>query len=210
MTKEEAQKYFDAVVGKSGFSVKEIQDDPRLCHILAHGCGRFPDDVENEDEFFETVLKVLSDSDEPRELTAKISISQEEWARLERDASAEDKSLSEYLDGYFRVGVLQALREGYIYNELQEQIDGASEDWNFEEILAEHMRTPYKSDNLKYRGFEGSVEYSEADHCFYGKTLGQDKICITYEGDDLASLKTDFKESVDEYLDGNAHIAKDK
>ena len=54
---------------------------------------------------------------------------------------------------------------------------------------------------LKYKGYIGSVEYSETDDCLFGKVLGLAKICITYEGNDIASLKADFEESVDEYLE---------
>lgn len=58
MTKEEAQKYYDIVVGGSGLTVSELKADPRLAHILVHGFGFFPDDVD-EDDFFELVLDTL-------------------------------------------------------------------------------------------------------------------------------------------------------
>lgn len=53
---------------------------------------------------------------------------------------------------------------------------------------------------MKYKGYKGSVEYSDEDGCFYGKVLGVDD-CISYEGDSQESLETDFHESVDAYLD---------
>ena len=39
--------------------------------------------------------------------------------------------------------------------------------------------------NLKYKGYTGSVEYSEEDNCLYGKVQGMSKHAITYEGNDL-------------------------
>ena len=35
---------------------------------------------------------------------------------------------------------------------------------------------------LKYKGYTGSVEYSEEDNCLYGKVQGMSKHAITYEG----------------------------
>jgi len=54
---------------------------------------------------------------------------------------------------------------------------------------------------LKYKGYTGSVEYSEEDKCLYGKVLGMNKDCITYEGNDIAQLQKDFEGAVDHYLD---------
>jgi len=53
---------------------------------------------------------------------------------------------------------------------------------------------------LKYNGYHGSVEFSFADKCFYGKVFGINAL-ITYEGDSVASIETAFRESVDSYLD---------
>lgn len=38
---------------------------------------------------------------------------------------------------------------------------------------------------LKYKGYAGSVEYSEEDNCLFGKVLGLRKSCITYEGETI-------------------------
>ena len=38
---------------------------------------------------------------------------------------------------------------------------------------------------LKYKGYTGSVEYSEDDKCLFGKVQGMSKDSITYEGDKL-------------------------
>lgn len=64
MTRHEAQHYFDMVVGGSGLTVKELKDDRRLAHIIVHGCGRFPDEVEDEDAFFDQILDMLDVNDD--------------------------------------------------------------------------------------------------------------------------------------------------
>ncbi|WP_436414291.1 type II toxin-antitoxin system HicB family antitoxin [Petrimonas sp.] len=55
-------------------------------------------------------------------------------------------------------------------------------------------------DKLKYKGYTGSVEYSEESDCLFGKVLGLKNHSITYEGDTLAELKEDFRTGVDSYL----------
>jgi len=54
---------------------------------------------------------------------------------------------------------------------------------------------------LKYKGYTGSVEYSEADDCLYGSLQGMFKHFISYEGKTLKELKTSFKEAINDYLD---------
>lgn len=61
MTRQEAQYYFDNVVCDLGFTVKNLKDDPRLAHILVHGRGLFPDEVEDDDAFFKQILDILDD-----------------------------------------------------------------------------------------------------------------------------------------------------
>lgn len=61
----------------------------------------------------------------------------------------------------------------------------------------------FKMGTLHYRGYMGSVEYSESDHCLYGKVQGLHKAAITYEGNTLADLEDDFKAGEDSYLDGS-------
>lgn len=53
---------------------------------------------------------------------------------------------------------------------------------------------------LKYKGYAGSVEYSEEDNCLFGKVLGLRKDCITYEGETINELKQDFEGAIDDYL----------
>lgn len=54
---------------------------------------------------------------------------------------------------------------------------------------------------LKYKGYTGSVEYSEEDNCLFGKVLGMGGNCITYEGTSINELKADFEGAIDFYLD---------
>ena len=53
---------------------------------------------------------------------------------------------------------------------------------------------------LKYKGYTGSVDYSEDDNCLYGKVLGMSKDMITYEGQDVNELRRDFEGAIDDYL----------
>ena len=47
-------------------------------------------------------------------------------------------------------------------------------------------------DNLKYKGYIGTVEYSAVNNCLFGKVEGMVKDSITYEGQSITELKTDF------------------
>ena len=53
---------------------------------------------------------------------------------------------------------------------------------------------------MEYRGYVGSVEFSEEDEIFYGNVLGI-KALISYEGTDAKGLLADFHSSVDDYLE---------
>lgn len=60
-------------------------------------------------------------------------------------------------------------------------------------------------DNLEYKGYTGSIEYSKSDDCLHGRVLGLGRqLSITYEGESLAELKEDFKDAVDDYLESCA------
>ncbi|WP_436415580.1 type II toxin-antitoxin system HicB family antitoxin [Petrimonas sp.] len=52
---------------------------------------------------------------------------------------------------------------------------------------------------LKYKNYIGSVEYSEDDNILFGKVQGIRGV-ISYEGNSLSELETDFKNAVDDYL----------
>lgn len=53
---------------------------------------------------------------------------------------------------------------------------------------------------LHYKGYTGSVEYSEEDNCLWGEVLGMSRDCITYEGKDVDELRKDFEGAVDDYI----------
>ena len=54
-------------------------------------------------------------------------------------------------------------------------------------------------DMMEYKGYYGSVHYSDEDHCFYGK-IEHIRGLVNYEGHDVDSIKGAFEESVDDYL----------
>ena len=54
---------------------------------------------------------------------------------------------------------------------------------------------------LKYKGYSGTVEYSEEDNCLFGKAIGMNKNLISYEGKTIDELRTDFEAGIDLYLD---------
>ena len=57
-------------------------------------------------------------------------------------------------------------------------------------------------ERLEYKGYSGSIEFSKADNCLYGKVIGLNKrTCITYEGNTALELYEDFKGAIDDYLD---------
>ena len=55
-------------------------------------------------------------------------------------------------------------------------------------------------DMMAYKGFVGSVHYSDEDRVFYGK-IEFIRSLISYEGTDVDSLRQAFEESVDDYLE---------
>jgi len=54
---------------------------------------------------------------------------------------------------------------------------------------------------LKYKGYSGTVEYSEEDNCLFGKVIGMNKNIISYEGSTVEELKADFESGIDLYLE---------
>ena len=56
------------------------------------------------------------------------------------------------------------------------------------------------NDMVKYKGYIGSVHYSDEDQVFFGK-LEYIKSLVNYEGTDVKSLKQSFEEAIDDYLD---------
>ena len=61
---------------------------------------------------------------------------------------------------------------------------------------------------INYKGYYGSVEFSDEDNVFFGRIIGiNDR--ITYEGDSVTSLRHDFEDAVDEYLDVCSQLCKE-
>jgi len=56
------------------------------------------------------------------------------------------------------------------------------------------------SDFMEYKGYNGTVEYSDADKVLFGKILGI-KSLLSYEGDSLVNLRRDFEDAIDDYLE---------
>ena len=52
---------------------------------------------------------------------------------------------------------------------------------------------------MVYKGYIGSVEFSEEDGLFFGKVQGIRSL-ISYEGESAAELVSDFHGAVDDYL----------
>ena len=52
---------------------------------------------------------------------------------------------------------------------------------------------------LKYKGYTGSIEYSQEDELLYGRVTGINSL-VSYEGKSGKELEKDFIESVDDYL----------
>ena len=54
-------------------------------------------------------------------------------------------------------------------------------------------------DMMKYKGYFGSVHYSDEDRVFYGR-LEFIRALVSFEGTDVESLHQAFTEAVDDYL----------
>ena len=54
-------------------------------------------------------------------------------------------------------------------------------------------------DMMAYKGYYGSVHYSDEDQVFHGK-IEFVRSLVSYEGTDVRSLRTAFEEAVDDYL----------
>ena len=56
------------------------------------------------------------------------------------------------------------------------------------------------NNTIQYKGYVGSVEFSEEDGIFYGKVPGIRSL-ISYEGETAGDLLNDFRGAVDDYLE---------
>ena len=55
------------------------------------------------------------------------------------------------------------------------------------------------SNTIEYKGYVGSVEFSEEDGIFFGKVMGL-RALLSYEGSTASELVADFHGAVDDYL----------
>lgn len=55
------------------------------------------------------------------------------------------------------------------------------------------------NNTIEYKGYIGSVEFSEEDRLFFGKVMGIRSL-ISYEGENAADLISDFHGAIDDYL----------
>lgn len=53
---------------------------------------------------------------------------------------------------------------------------------------------------MEYKGYFGTVEYSESDNILFGKVIGIGSL-ISYEGRSIDELRGDFESAVDDYLE---------
>lgn len=53
---------------------------------------------------------------------------------------------------------------------------------------------------FEFKGYNGSVEFSEEDKVFFGKIQGINDV-VTFEGASIIELKEAFQESVLDYLE---------
>jgi predicted HicB family RNase H-like nuclease len=56
------------------------------------------------------------------------------------------------------------------------------------------------TDTMTYKGYTGSVHYSDEDQVLFGK-VECIRSLISYEGTDIDALRHAFEEAVDDYLD---------
>lgn len=54
--------------------------------------------------------------------------------------------------------------------------------------------------HLEYKGYTGTIEYSNQDKILYGKVLGIRSL-LSYEGVTGEELESDFRGVIDEYID---------
>ena len=55
------------------------------------------------------------------------------------------------------------------------------------------------SNYIEHKGYQGTVEYSAEDNVLFGHVVGI-KGLISYEGNGIEELKSDFMDAIDDYL----------
>jgi len=56
------------------------------------------------------------------------------------------------------------------------------------------------TDTMEFKGYQGSVHYNDEDRCFFGK-IEHIKDLVSFEGNDVASLRNAFEDGVNDYLE---------
>ena len=74
-------------------------------------------------------------------------------------------------------------------------------------IFGKYRSTAMKN-AMNYKGYVGTVEYSEEDGCLFGRIAGIQDI-ISYEGESVAEIRQAFEEAVDDYLEHCASTNKE-
>lgn len=82
----------------------------------------------------------------------------------------------------------------------------AVEKLNFSPAETERVRNLLAASNqqfvdsqITYKGYVGTVSFSEQDHVYYGKVLDIPDL-VSYEGATLEELTADFQDAVNDYL----------
>ncbi|MCD8094542.1 MAG: type II toxin-antitoxin system HicB family antitoxin [Ruminococcus sp.] len=52
---------------------------------------------------------------------------------------------------------------------------------------------------IKYKGYLGTIEYSEEDEIFFGEVIGVNAL-VSYEGTNIKELIQDFHNAVEDYM----------
>ena len=65
------------------------------------------------------------------------------------------------------------------------------------------------SNQMKYKGYYGSIVASTEDNCLYGKLLFIRPL-VSYEGQTVAELQAAFHEAVDDYLETCQKLATNR
>lgn len=68
-----------------------------------------------------------------------------------------------------------------------------------DQVIEKLRKDVAMSSLLSYKNYNGTVEYSKEDKCLYGKVIGV-KSLLSYEGDSVQELETDFQNVIDDYL----------
>ncbi len=61
---------------------------------------------------------------------------------------------------------------------------------------------------IEYKGYLGTVEYSQKDQCLYGK-IAYIRDLVNYEAQDAKQLEKEFMQAVDDYLEDCAASGKE-